>query len=477
MQRAKPVHPPASRSTAVPGASAVQPEPTVRPQPPVQRASAVRRDPAIDLVRFICLLLVVAAHCMMVSPVLHRDGKVTTGNTLMEQGWFTPVVWVLMIVPLFFVLGGVTGLQSWRRLKARGGTGFDFAQLRLLRLVRPAMALLAVMWAGLWAALLLGVDPQVIQLMTTGAAMPLWFLAAYLTAQVSIPLMARLHQRAPLPTLGLLVALIITVDSLRGAVPVLAFVNMVFVWCAVQQLGFLMADGFFEHRSRTWLVGAIIVSNVLLGLVTGVGVYPGNMVVNINPPNLCLLLLAVSQTATLQLLGKGIRWIASVRWVQTIIAVAGRRSMTVYLWHLPLLVGMSGLLLLTDFPKPADGTAEWWWARIPVFFAVVALLLPVVLLFGRLENRPTAASHARGPSRTAVVTAAVVVLVPVADAAFNGLTLALLGGGAACFALAVLLLGRVPTPVLPPSGPDGTPTPGGKRSTLPAQGLRANLES
>ncbi|MBU8865291.1 acyltransferase family protein [Paenarthrobacter aromaticivorans] len=471
MQRAKPVHPPASRSTAVPGALNAQPEPAV------QGVSAVRRDPAIDLVRFICLLLVVAAHCMMVSPVLHRDGKVTTQNTLMEQSWFTPVVWVLMIVPLFFVLGGVTGLQSWRRLKERGGSGFDFAQLRLLRLVRPAMALLAIMWAGLWLALLSGVDPQVIQLMTTGAAMPLWFLAAYLTAQVSIPLMARLHQRAPLPTLGVLVALIITVDSLRGAVPVLAFVNMVFVWCAVQQLGFLMADGFFEHRSRTWLVGAIIVSNLLLGLVTGVGVYPGNMVVNINPPNLCLLLLAISQSATLQLLGKGIRWIASVRWVQTIIAVAGRRSMTIYLWHLPLLVGMSGLLLLTDFPKPTDGTAEWWWARIPVFFAVVALLVPVVLLLGRLENRPTAASHARGPSRTAVTTAAVVVLIPVADAALNGLMLALLGGGAACFALAVLLLGRVPTPVLPQSGRDGTPSRGGKRPTLPAQGLRANLES
>jgi hypothetical protein len=133
--------------------------------------------------------------------------------------------------------------------------------------------------------------------------------------------------------------------------------------------------------------------------------------------------------------------------------------------------------LLTDFPKPTDGTAEWWWARIPVFFAVVALLVPVVLLLGRLENRPTAASHARGPSRTAVTTAAVVVLIPVADAALNGLTLALLGGGAACFALAVLLLGRVPTPVLPQSGRDGTPSRGGKRPTLPAQGLRANLES
>ncbi|MGJ3190556.1 acyltransferase family protein [Paenarthrobacter sp. FR1] len=445
--------------------------------PAVSRPTAAQRDPAIDLVRFTCLLVVVAAHCMMVSPVLHKDGTVTTENVLMEQGWFTPVAWVLMIVPLFFVVGGVTGLQSWRRLKARGGTGFDFAQLRLLRLVRPAMALLAFMWGGLWVALLLGVHPQVIQLMTAGAAMPLWFLAAYLTAQLSVPVMARMHERAPLWTFSALVALIITVDSLRGAFPVLAFTNMIFVWCAVQQLGFLLADGFFEHRSRTWLVGVIVSSNLLLGLVTGVAVYPGNMVVNINPPNLCLLLLGLSQTATLQLLHPGIRWLAGLRWIQSVIAIAGHRSMTVYLWHLPLLVGMTGLLLLTDLPKPMAGTAEWWWARIPVFVAVITLLLPVVWVFGRLENRPTAASHARGPSRAAVVTAAVVVLIPVADAAFNGLTLALLGGGAACFALSVLLLGRVPTPVLPPSDEKSAERREAPPSTLPEPGLRANLET
>jgi len=151
--------------------------------------------------------------------------------------------------------------------------------------------------------------------------------------------------------------------------------------------------------------------------------------------------------------------------------------MTVYLWHLPLLVGMSGLLLLTDVPKPLAGTSEWWWARIPVFVAVVTLMVPVVWIFGRLENRPTAASHARGPSRTAVVTAAVVVLIPVADAAFNGLTLALLGGGAACFALSVLLLGRVPTPVLTRPTQEGAEFRGGRWRTLPEPDLRANLET
>ncbi|WP_083292181.1 acyltransferase [Arthrobacter sp. SW1] len=430
-----------------------------------QAAGGVRRDPVIDIARFFCLTLVVLSHCMMVSPVLHADGTVTTENTLMEQRWFEPVLWVFQVMPLFFVLGGITGLESWRRLRARGGTGVDYAQLRLLRLVRPATALLAVMFAGLFAAQLLGVHPQVIQLMATGAGMPLWFLAAYLAAQLSVPLLARLHSRAPWLTLGGLVAAVIAVDSLRGALPLIAALNMVFVWCAVQQFGFFIADGFLAGRSSGWLLGLVVGSNLLLGLVTGAGVYSGNMIVNLNPPNLCMLLLGLSQAATLQLLRPALAWLGRVRWVIGAVAVAGRRSMTVYLWHLPLLVAMSGLLLLSDFPQPAAGSAAWWWARPLVLLAVVVLLLPVLLLFGRLEERPTAAVHARGRAPAAVVTAGVVVFIPMVDAALNGLTLGLLGGGAACFMLAVLLLGRVVEPA-----------PTDRSAPLHQRGIRAKVE-
>jgi hypothetical protein len=63
----------------------------------------------------------------------------------------------------------------------------------------------------------------------------------------------------------------------------------------------------------------------------------------------------------------------------------------------------------------------------------------------------------------------------VADAAFNGLTLALLGGGAACFALAVLLLGRIPVraPALPASA---NAAPGDSGGPLPQAPLSANVE-
>ncbi|GAC1367856.1 MAG: acyltransferase family protein [Pseudarthrobacter sp.] len=409
-----------------------------------RRGAAHERDLGIDLVRFVCLALVVVGHCMMVSPVLHADGTVTSENTLGDQPWFEPVIWIFMVMPLFFVTGGVTGLQSWQRLKADGGNGFEFAQARLVRLVRPAAALLAVMFVGLWAALLAGVDPQVVQLIATGAGMPLWFLAAYLSAQLNIPLLARFHARAPWLTVAVLAALVVAVDCFRGAVPLLAYANLVFLWCAVQQVGFLMAEGHFARLTSSGLVGLIVAANLLLGVVTGLGLYTGNMLVNLNPPNLCLFLLGVSQAAALQLFRPGLEWASTVGWVRAMVMVAGRYAMTVYLWHLPLLAAMSGVLLLTDFPKPAAGTAEWWWARPLVLLGVITLLLPVVAVFGGLEDRPTASVHTRGRPALAVVTAAVVIFIPVADAAFNGLTLGLLGGGAASFALAVLLLGRVP---------------------------------
>ena len=145
--------------------------------------------------------------------------------------------------------------------------------------------------------------------------------------------------------------------------------------------------------------------------------------------------------------------------------------MTVYLWHLPLLAAMSGMLLLTDVPQPAGGSAAWWWARPLVFLGVIALLLPVLALFGRLEERPMAPGPAPSRPAAAVLLAAVAVFVPAVQAALNGLTLGLLGGGAACFALAVVLLGRIPARLTASAD-----RPGGSEPPLPRPPLSANVE-
>ncbi|MGZ4659916.1 MAG: acyltransferase family protein, partial [Arthrobacter sp.] len=189
-----------------------------------------------------------------------------------------------------------------------------------------------------------------------------------------------------------------------------------------------------------------------------------------------LLLLGVSQAAALQLARPALSKAASAQWVRTVVGAAGRRAMTVYLWHLPLLAAMSGLILLTDIPKPAAATAAWWWSRPIVLVGVIVLLLPVLALFGRLEERPAASVHARSRPALAVVTAGVVVFVPVADAALNGLTLALLGGGAACFALAVLLLGRMPAPASAAAPASSNAAAVQAEGPLPRKPLSANVE-
>jgi hypothetical protein len=245
----------------------------------------------------------------------------------------------------------------------------------------------------------------------------------------------------------------------------------VFVWCAVQQLGFIVADSRQLKPGRSALFGIMVASNALLGLLVLLGLYSGNMLVNLNPPNLTLLLLGVSQAAALQLFRPALFRIASQSWVRRLVGLTGRWSMTVYLWHLPLLAAMSGMLLLTNFPQPAGGTAAWWWGRPLVLICVIALLLPVVALFGRLEGRPTPYDPLTGRPAAAVLLAAVAVFVPAVDAVFNGLTLGLLGGGAACFALAVVLLARIPVRHTP-----RTARSGGSKPPLPHPPLSANVE-
>jgi peptidoglycan/LPS O-acetylase OafA/YrhL len=434
-------------------------------------ATVPERDLVVDLARFFCLALVVVGHTLMVSPTVHPDGTATSENILGNEKWFEPVVWVLQVMPLFFVAGGMTGLQSWRRLRARGGNAVDFIQARMLRLIRPAAVLLAVMFTGLWAARLAGVDQQVTQLLATGAGMPLWFLAAYLAAQLNLPLLAALHDRAPWLALAGLTSLVVAVDCLRGVLPLTAYLNLVFLWCAVQQLGFVLADGGLRGLGRPGLLGIILASNLLLGLLVWLRLYSGNMLVNLNPPNLTLLLLGISQTAVLQLARPALTTVASLGWVQRVMGVAGRRSMTVYLWHLPLLAALSGVLLLTGLPQPAGGSAGWWWDRPLVLLGIIALLIPVVAVFGRLEEQPTGTGGTRTRPAAAVVLAAVVVFLPVSQAALVGLTPGLLGGGAACFALAILLLGRVPARVAP------NPVRGGSEPPLPRPPFSANVES
>ncbi|BDZ38104.1 acyltransferase family protein [Microbacterium suwonense] len=230
------------------------------------------RDSAVDLARALCILGVVVLHSLMVGVTLSPAGPVFA-NAGESGGWLVPVSWVLQVMPLFFVIGGFSGLTALRALRRRGGSAAGFAAARVRRLLVPAIA--AVGAAGALLALLAdaGVAADLIELAGFRFGQPLWFLGVFLLCQGLLPVMARLHDTAPVRSIAMLAAISLAVDTARSisGIDGIGFLNLLFVWLTLQQLGFLLADGRIDAlstRVRT-VVAAGAVAALLVSFMSG----------------------------------------------------------------------------------------------------------------------------------------------------------------------------------------------------------------
>jgi peptidoglycan/LPS O-acetylase OafA/YrhL len=365
------------------------------------------RDGSIDVVRSALLVVVVALHSMMVGVSVGAGGPELT-NALENQPWFAPVSWLVQIMPLFFIVGGFASITQWRSLRARGVTPAEYVRGRIDRLVRPAVALVAVVAAALLLMSALGVPAEIVATASYRIGQPLWFLGVYILCSALVPLMTRAHELALWATPLLLLAAVVTVDLARmsSGIDAVGFLNLLFVWLLVQQLGFWLADGSIDalsRRSRAGILGAVLV--VLLALTSGT--YSPDMFVNLNPPTVCLVVLGMGQLMVFSLLRRRLAALAATPRAVRIIGALGQRSMTVYLWHMPVLIALSALLLLanatTGTPLPHPLSAEWWATRPLWLICVGFAVVPVALFFTRFERgaRPTRTTGPALPSTTA----------------------------------------------------------------------------
>lgn len=428
--------------------------------PAAEKPSAIdlsKRDLTLDLARVFCVLLVVAIHLMMVGVGLDADGQIVVSRPLETQPWFAPVTWVGQIMPLFFVVGGFASLTAWHSLRRRNGTGAGYVRSRVLRLAQPALPLYLFYAVALIVIGLIGVDPQLVSTTVQGAAAPLWFLAAYLLVQAVVPLMVRLHERAPRLTLLGLLAGVILVDALRfsSGITELGLFNLFFVWVLVHQLGFWYADGWFGRR-RWWqlLLVAAGCYAVLFALCT-FGPYPFDMLANLNPPTLPLVLLGLAQACLLRVLRPALAALMRTTWAKGVVFLAGTRLMTIYLWHLPVIVTLTGLALLIPGASPVPASPAWWWSRILVYVLVLVAIYGLSFLVGRWEAPREVTGE---PPIPVVVIAAALAFIPnlLVLQFFMDLKLAILGS--VFLAAAVLMLGRWPVrPALDPSPAEARP--------------------
>lgn len=420
-----------------------------------QRADATsidisKRDLTLDIARVFCVVLVVVIHLLMVGVGFGPDGLVVS-RPLEDQDWFWIATWFGQIMPLFFVVGGFASLTAWRSLQRRGGGAAQYVRNRVLRLAQPALPLFLFYVVVIGVARLLQVDPELLDTVIAGAGFPLWFLAAYTACQALVPFMARMHARAPRRTMLVLLALVILVDVARFTIGIteLGLPNMVFVWLLAQQIGFWYADGWFAARSGLQLFGIALAAYAVMAAISlPEGWYYNDMLANLNPPTLPLVCLAVAQACILRALRPLLSRLMNTHAARAVVFLVGTRLMTIYLWHLPLIIALSGVALLIPGASPAPDSPAWWISR-PIFFVIVfAALFGLSFLVGRWE-----APREVGVTPPGYISAIAALLTFIPAFAvtewFLDFPLAVLGS--ICFSAAILLLGRWPAPAVRPA--------------------------
>lgn len=349
------------------------------------------RDTAIDLLRALCVTGVVLLHAIMVGVTVTDAGPIFA-NASEGSWWIVPVSWALQVMPLFFVIGGFAGSLAYRRLRERGGTASGFVAGRIHRLLLPAAVAIAIMGVALAALRITGVPAELVAIAGFRYGQPLWFLAVFLLCQALLPVLVAAHTRRPGTTLAALVLGALIVDAVRAqtGVEAVGFLNLAFVWLALQQLGFFLADGRIDALGRRSTV--LIGSAALVALVWSFtsGVYSPDLIANINPPTGALLLVGVVHLSAVALLRERIAAFSRRPAVAVFSGFVNRRTMTIYLWHMPVLLAMAGasavIALTVGTPLPALGGAEWWLTRPLWLTAALALTALVALTMSRVET-------------------------------------------------------------------------------------------
>jgi peptidoglycan/LPS O-acetylase OafA/YrhL len=360
------------------------------------------RNRYVDFLRAVSILVVVTGH-WLIAAFYYQDGSLTPSDVLVIQPKTQALTWLFQVMPIFFIVGGYANAVS---LESARRNGIDYAGwlvARLYRLVTPLLVLL-IGWALVAATLYFwGVSGDVTRLASRAALIPTWFLAIYIMVVVLAPLTYSAWRRWGFASFWALAAAGAIVDAAFFAADLqwLGWTNYFWIWLSVHHLGYAWRDNRMGSPARLLTYSAL--GALVLGLLIFQGPYPFAMVgspdeglSNTLPPKVTLLALGIAQFGLLLAIEGPMRRVLSGLRVWAATVLINSMIMTLYLWHLTVMVIIVALAFLAGGPGLGlePGSAEWWVTR-PIWLAVLyAALLPVTLLFSRFERRARAVDAA-----------------------------------------------------------------------------------
>lgn len=346
---------------------------------PGTTAATPTRDLAVDYYRVSGVMLIVFGHWLL-SSITYVDGAFDRENPLVDIPWTQWLTWPLQAVPVFFLAAGYASAVSWSHWVESGKMGRqDWVRRRLTTTLGPTAAYLGFIWVIIVVAGAFGAPGAVLEYAGWAVAMQLWFLSVYSMVVYLTPLGMALHRRFGLwipAACGVGVG-VVDLLTYAGGVPYLNWINYLFCWGAMYQLGLAWRDGMLRGWRPVAL--AAVSGPALLALVL-IGPYPVSMIAipgqevqNSSPPSLAILFLGLTQTGVAAALAPVVHRAMSGR-LKPALSVANTNVMALYLWHMvPVVVVAAVAYPAGLLPQYPENSAQWWWMRL-----VWVLILAVV---------------------------------------------------------------------------------------------------
>ena len=403
------------------------------------------RNRYVDFLRAASILVVVTGH-WLIATAWYVDGQLTPGHLLKSHPQYQWLTWLFQVMPIFFIVGGYSNGVSLESALRKGQGYADWLVARLHRLVTPLL-LLIVTWGVVAGVMkITGVRSEVIVFTSQAALIPTWFLSIYITLVLLAPFAYRLWRRFGFVSFWAFVALAAIVDALFFGANIRwpGWTNYFWVWLAVHQLGFAWRDGRMGKPAMLLVYSALGFG--ALYLLIHYGPYPLAMVgspddglSNTLPPKITLLALGVFQFGLLLALEGPMRRALDNLKLWTATVLINSMIMTVYLWHITVMVLIGSAMYLSDgFGFGIEPGTQTWWLTRPLWIGVLAIVLvPVALWLSAFERRGRS-PDAPVPSAGRQVSGAILVCLGIALLAMWGFGGAPLRGfGVGAFALVI----------------------------------------
>lgn len=344
------------------------------------------RDRAIDVIRITALVGVVIGHTVMATSII-RDGVFHWENLLTTSVVFQALTWVFQIMPLFFFAGVAASAHTY------GGAWGGWLLRRCTRLYRPVFYYLAFWTVALMVAHR-ALPVHVYEPIAGISIQLLWFLGAYVLVLAAVPLLTRIN------TAGRLVAAVATLYACVAVIDVIRINDPSWNWLGYANLAVWLVPGMFgvayRYRLLTTSSAAILgVSMLAINLaLVRFGPYEpslvgieGQQLKNMAPPSLLLAGHAIMMCAFAIAAAPGIaRWARRPR-VWWLTAIGNSGAMTLYLWHIPALLGMHLAFDLMGLPR-YPGQPHFLALSIVQLVVMAVLVTALFVALRPLENNP-----------------------------------------------------------------------------------------